>query len=161
MPQPAVTQFRLEKIIASLGPTVTLLKDLNDAFGPPFVQPIINIIEASVNVVQNVKWNKNNCAQLMENIHQVLYAIIHLHIKSETVGSLSPEMINNIGKFMETLHKIYTYIQAQQDGNKIKNLFRNTKIQNLLKDCQSGLDQAMEVSRVCTTSFSGSRTECS
>jgi hypothetical protein len=52
MPRPAVTQFRLEKIIASLGPTVTLLKDLNDAFGPPFVQHIINIIEASINVVQ-------------------------------------------------------------------------------------------------------------
>jgi hypothetical protein len=65
-------------------------------------------------------------------------------------------------KFLyRTLHKIYTYIQAQQDGNKIKNLFRNTEIQNLLKDCQSGLDQAMEVFRVCTTSFSGSRTECS
>ncbi|KAJ7807766.1 hypothetical protein B0H14DRAFT_2609397 [Mycena olivaceomarginata] len=154
--QLAVTQFRLENIIASLGPAVTLLKDLNDAFCPPFVQPIINIIEASINVVQNVKRNKNNCAQLMENIHQVLYAIVHLHIKSETVGSLPPEMINNIGKFMETLHKIYTYIQAQQDGNKIKNLFRNTEIQNLLKDCQSGLDQAMEVFRAIPDATTGS-----
>jgi hypothetical protein len=37
----------------------------------------------------------------MENISQVLYAIINLHIRGETVGSLPPSMLDNIGKFME------------------------------------------------------------
>jgi hypothetical protein len=46
-----------------------------------------------------VKQNKDEWAQLMENIHPVLYAIINLHLKAETV--LSPEMLDNIGKFLE------------------------------------------------------------
>jgi hypothetical protein len=37
----------------------------------------------------------------MENIHPVLYVIISLYLKSETVGSLAPAMLDNIGKFME------------------------------------------------------------
>jgi hypothetical protein len=37
----------------------------------------------------------------MENIHPVLYAIINLYLKSETVESLAPEVLHNIGKFME------------------------------------------------------------
>jgi hypothetical protein len=49
----------------------------------------------------NVKRNKDECAQLMENIYPVFYAIIDLHLKADTVESLSPEMLDNIGKFKE------------------------------------------------------------
>jgi hypothetical protein len=37
----------------------------------------------------------------MENIHPVVYAIIGLHLKSETVESLAPAVLDNIGMFME------------------------------------------------------------
>ncbi|KAJ7712080.1 hypothetical protein B0H14DRAFT_3172051 [Mycena olivaceomarginata] len=96
-------------------------------------------------MIQNVKRNKDECAQLMENIHPVLYAIINLHLRAETVESLSPEMLDNIGKFMETLHKIYTFLEGQQDRNRIKYLFRNNEVQKLFRDCHAGLDQAVEV----------------
>ncbi|KAJ7368844.1 hypothetical protein DFH08DRAFT_762954 [Mycena albidolilacea] len=86
----------------------------------------------------------------MENIHQVLYAIINLYLESETAGSLDPAMLDHIGKFMGTLRKIYTFIEAQQDRNKIKYLFRNNEMQNLLKDCHMGLDQAVEVFAINT-----------
>ncbi|KAJ7805390.1 hypothetical protein B0H14DRAFT_3153446 [Mycena olivaceomarginata] len=101
-------------------------------------------------MVQNVKRNKDECAQLMENIHPVLYAIINLHLKAETVESLSPETLYNIGKFMETLHKIYTFLEGQQDGNRIKYLFHNNEVQKLFRDCHTGLDQALEVFEVTT-----------
>ncbi|KAJ7759823.1 P-loop containing nucleoside triphosphate hydrolase protein [Mycena olivaceomarginata] len=86
----------------------------------------------------------------MENIHQVLYAIINLYLKSKTAGSLDPAMLDHIGKFMGTLRKIYTFVEAQQDRNKIKYLFHNNEMQNLLKDCQVGLDQAVEVFAINT-----------
>jgi hypothetical protein len=35
------------------------------------------------------------------NIRQVLYAIVELHIKSETAGSLAPSVLAHIVKFME------------------------------------------------------------
>jgi hypothetical protein len=51
--------------------------------------------------LKNIKRNKKECAELMENVHEVLYTIINLYLKSETVGSLPPAMVDNIGKFME------------------------------------------------------------
>ncbi|KAJ7354363.1 hypothetical protein DFH08DRAFT_933889 [Mycena albidolilacea] len=148
--QSPVTEIRLNNIKGCLTPALALLKELNDAFGPPFIQSIANTIESLIDIVQNVKRNKDECAQLMESIHPVLYAIINLQLKAETVESLSPEMLHNIGRFMETLHKIYTFLDGQQDGNRIKYLFRNNEVQKLLKDCHAGLDHASEVFEVTT-----------
>ncbi|KAJ7349970.1 hypothetical protein DFH08DRAFT_935806 [Mycena albidolilacea] len=148
--QSTVTEIRLNNIKGCLTPALTLLKELNAAFGPPFVQPIANMIEILINTVQNVKRSKKECIQLVQNIHPVLYAIINLHLKAETVEYLSPAMLDNIGKFMQTLHKIYTFLKAQQDGNRIKYLFRSNEVQKLLKDCHAGLDHALEVFGVTT-----------
>ncbi|KAJ7782596.1 P-loop containing nucleoside triphosphate hydrolase protein [Mycena olivaceomarginata] len=148
--QPTATETHLERIVACLAPGLALLKELNDAFGPPFIQMISNTIEILIDMVQNVKQNRKECAKLMENIHPVLYAIISLHLKAETVESLFPEMLDNIGKFIETLHKIYTFLKAQQDGNRIKHLFHNNEMQKLFRDCHAGLDQAMEDFKVTT-----------
>ncbi|KAF8209179.1 hypothetical protein K438DRAFT_1811871 [Mycena galopus ATCC 62051] len=86
----------------------------------------------------------------MENIHHILYAVVELHIKSETVGSLPPLMLDNIGEFVETLHKIYTFVEAQQQGNKIRHLFRNNEMNKLLQDCHAGLKQAQEMFSIQT-----------
>ncbi|KAJ7893321.1 hypothetical protein B0H14DRAFT_3854518, partial [Mycena olivaceomarginata] len=117
--QPTVTEIRLANITASLTPALTLLNELNDAFGPLFIQPISNTV-LSLMSRWNVKRNKNKCAELMENIHKVLYAIVELHIKSKTAGSLHPSVADHIGTFVETLCKIYTFIEVQQEGNMIK-----------------------------------------
>ncbi|KAF8164568.1 hypothetical protein K438DRAFT_1941830, partial [Mycena galopus ATCC 62051] len=142
---PTAIEIRINNIIACLTPALLLLTELNDAFGPPFVQSIANTIQSLINMVQNVKRNKIECAQLMEPIHQIVYGILNLHIKSETLGFLSPSMLDNIGTFMRTLHKIYAYIETQQEGYKIKNLFRSSEIKQLLQDCHAGLNQAIEV----------------
>jgi hypothetical protein len=47
-----MAEIGLNNILAHLTPTVTLLKELNDAFGPPFVQPIAKTIESLINMVQ-------------------------------------------------------------------------------------------------------------
>jgi hypothetical protein len=52
-------------------------------------------------VPQIVKRNKAECVGLMEDIHQVLYAIINLYIRSDTAGSLPPSIMDHIGKFKE------------------------------------------------------------
>jgi hypothetical protein len=113
-----------------------------------------------------VKRNREECIRLVENIHQILYAIVNLHIISETAGSVDLTTLDRIGKFAEyiqsrvwegyitngnfsrTLHKIYTFVEAQQ-GSKIKSFFRQGEINTLLKDCHSGLDQALQVFKAC------------
>ncbi|KAF8214706.1 hypothetical protein K438DRAFT_1749800 [Mycena galopus ATCC 62051] len=54
-------------------------------------------------------------------------------------------MLDHIGEFIRTLHKIYTFVEVQQEGLKIKDLFRNNEINKLLQDCHAGLKQAQEV----------------
>ncbi|KAJ7699094.1 hypothetical protein B0H16DRAFT_1705885, partial [Mycena metata] len=109
-PQPTVTGIRLTNITACLTPAITLLNELNDAFGPLFIQPISNTVISVMGIIQNVKRNKNQCANLLENIHKVLYAIVKLYMESETAGSLPPLIVDHIGDFVETLHKIHIFV---------------------------------------------------
>ena len=53
--------------------------------------------------------------------------------------------------FGRTLHKIYIYIEAQQDGNKFKQLFRNIEMNKLVKDCHAELDEAKKIFEVSPT----------
>ncbi|KAJ6453584.1 hypothetical protein C8R45DRAFT_1112453 [Mycena sanguinolenta] len=102
MPHQLTTlEIRLNNITACLTPAVTMLNELNDAFAPPFIQPILKTMGSLINMIQKVKRNKTECTQLMENIHQVLYTIIHLHVNSGTLGCLPPAMTDHVGKFME------------------------------------------------------------
>ncbi|KAJ7181126.1 P-loop containing nucleoside triphosphate hydrolase protein, partial [Mycena filopes] len=146
MPHPRIAaETRVNNITAQLTPALTLLDELNDVFGLSYAQPIIKTTQALIVGVQNVKRNKDECFQLVENIHRVLYPIIRLHLKSETLGTPHLAVLGAIGAFTETLHKIYTFIQIQQDGNRIKQFFHQTEANKLLKDCQTGLGQAIEV----------------
>ncbi|KAF8164575.1 hypothetical protein K438DRAFT_265555 [Mycena galopus ATCC 62051] len=98
---PTAPEIHLNNITACLTLTLLLLTELNDAFGSPFVQSIANTIQSLINLVQNIKRNKAECAQVMEPIHQIVYGILNLYMQSETMGSLPPSMLDNIGRFMK------------------------------------------------------------
>ncbi|KAK7042672.1 ATPase-AAA-core domain-containing protein, partial [Favolaschia claudopus] len=97
------------------------------------------------------KQNKTECLELMETTHKIICEIINLHMKCEVPGSLPLDIVDHIGKFVETLRKMYAFLEAQQDGNKIKQLFRIAEGNSLLKDCQAGLAQAVKVFKIDTT----------
>jgi hypothetical protein len=50
--QSTLTEIRVTNIVQCLTPALTLLKELNDAFGPPFIQPIANTIESLISMTQ-------------------------------------------------------------------------------------------------------------
>jgi hypothetical protein len=137
------------------------------------VQVIVLKMDVAVThrMSQNVKRNKNKCVQLMENTHQVLHAITDLYLKSEPAGSMASQNLHHVGKFAQyylyqlvrrhasmifcrTLRRIHTYVGAQQDGNRFKHLFRQSEMNTLLKDCNSGLDHALDVFKVGASSTS-------
>ncbi|KAJ7447005.1 hypothetical protein FB451DRAFT_1536756 [Mycena latifolia] len=151
--QPTVIEIRLNNTITCLAPVITLLNELSDAFGTPFVPAISNTTLSLITAVQltNVKKNKEDSTQLLENVYQLLCAIVNLHIKSETKGNLPPATLDHVGKFMETLHKIHTFVEAQQDGSKIKSFFRQTETKTLLSECRLGLQEGLEVFKTETT----------
>ncbi|KAJ7874594.1 hypothetical protein B0H13DRAFT_1894497 [Mycena leptocephala] len=73
-----------------------------------------------------------------------------VHIKSDTGGELPPRVLNHIGKFTETLHKIHTFVEAQQVGSKVKNFFRQGEMSRLLNECKAGLQQGYDIFEVDT-----------
>ncbi|KAJ7113087.1 hypothetical protein C8R44DRAFT_856102 [Mycena epipterygia] len=147
MPPQTTLSSRTSNIIILLNPMITLLNELNDIFSPPFIVSISSTVASLIHVMENVKRNKEECTQLMEKIHRLLYVIIGLHMKPESAGVLPPVTLRHLGKFTETLCKIYTFIEAQQEGNNIKHFFRYSET-TLLKDCHIGLQQALEVFKI-------------
>ncbi|KAJ7473299.1 hypothetical protein FB451DRAFT_1174950 [Mycena latifolia] len=148
--EPSVTDIQLSSIIACLNVVLPLLNELHDGCGTPFLQAISNTGLGLISAVQNVKRNKEECVLLMENIHHMLYAIVKLHIQSEPAGALPHETLDQIGKFTNTLHKIHTFLQGQQDGNRFKHFFRQSEVKMLLAECHAGLQQAAEMFKAST-----------
>ncbi|KAJ7460280.1 hypothetical protein FB451DRAFT_1181950 [Mycena latifolia] len=146
----SVAEIRLSNTIACLTPAIAPLNELSDSFGTPFVPAISNTTLSLITAVQSVKKNKDDCIQLLENVYQLLCAIVNLHIKSETKGNLPPATLGHVGKFTETLHKIHTFVEAQQDGSKIKSFFHQTETKTLLSECRAELQQAFEVFKTGT-----------
>ncbi|KAJ7494127.1 P-loop containing nucleoside triphosphate hydrolase protein, partial [Mycena latifolia] len=156
MPPPSkVVGIRLQDIMTCLTSGIKLLKDLHDAFGSPFILAIANTTSSLIVVVQNVKRNKNECIELMENIHGLIYAVVDLHLKSETPGSLPPTILYRLGKSTETLHKIHAFIEAQQDRSIIKHLFRQNETHTLLKECREGIQEVLSNFKIDATNLGG------
>jgi hypothetical protein len=47
--------------------------------------------------------------------------------------------------YHRTLHKIHTFVEAQQEKIGVKMVFRQGEMTALLKSCTAGLDQAVEI----------------
>ncbi|KAJ7717159.1 hypothetical protein B0H16DRAFT_1476290 [Mycena metata] len=144
MPPQAPSDARLNNIVTHLKSAVELLNNLHDAIGTPLLPVISSLVLSLTTSIQSVKRNLDECVNLLEGIHSVLYAIFDLHIKS--AGGLPLGMLEQLGYFTErirTLPKINVYIEAQQE-NKFKNLFRQGETNRLRKDCWEGLQQVMD-----------------
>ncbi|KAJ6552573.1 hypothetical protein DFH09DRAFT_1280887 [Mycena vulgaris] len=145
MSSPTASQIRLKNIVTCLGAAVNTLEVISRSLETPFLQPISSTIQSLLVSVQIIRKSHDDCTQMLEQIHELLYAIIRLHITSDTSGELSPNMLRNLGKFTETLHKIHTFVEAQQEKSKIKKFFRQGEISKLLKNCHAGLAEAFDL----------------
>ncbi|KAJ7448556.1 hypothetical protein FB451DRAFT_1532790 [Mycena latifolia] len=146
MPQPPnIPQIRLNTITTCLTAAVSTLEIVSDSMNTPYLKPISNKARSLVTAMQTIRQNKNECTQLMERIHELLYAIIGLHINSNTGGELSPSMLNQVAKFTETLNKVHAFVEAQQDKSRLRQFFRQAEMTALLKDCNAGLQEAIDI----------------
>ncbi|KAJ7026084.1 hypothetical protein C8F04DRAFT_1045957 [Mycena alexandri] len=149
--QPTDTQGRLNTLITCFTITVQTLEILANSLQAAFLGAIANTTRSLLKNIETIRRNKRTCIELMEGTHELLSAIIICHVKSETDGVLPPSVLNHIGKFTETLHKIHVLVQAQQSGSKFKQLFRQGDMDTLLKDCKNGLTQELHFFRLTNT----------
>ncbi|KAJ7700225.1 hypothetical protein B0H16DRAFT_774294, partial [Mycena metata] len=142
--QPTITEVRLNNISKCVAITANTLDVLVNTLKIPGLEDISNTMQSLLELVQSVKQNKGDCAELMEHTHELLKAIIGVYIKSDTGAELPPSTLNQIVKSTETLHKIHTFVEAQQSGSKVKKFFRQGELAALLKGCKAGLQQAFD-----------------
>ncbi|KAJ6574255.1 hypothetical protein B0H19DRAFT_1063240 [Mycena capillaripes] len=147
--QPTVTHTRLNNITACLAVAANALKILAGSVETGFLKVIADTTQSLLNCAENIKRNKDDCIQLMEQTHLLLHAIITLHLKSDMGGELPPSTLKHLGKLAETLHKIHTFVEAQQNRSKVKNIFRQSEMNALRKDCKAGLQQGLAVFQIC------------
>ncbi|KAJ7846743.1 hypothetical protein B0H14DRAFT_3678060 [Mycena olivaceomarginata] len=101
MPPPTITQTRLQNVAMCLTMTTNTLQIIADSMKTPFLGSIINTTNAVLKNIQTVNKHKEDCVQLLEQIHILLDAIIILHIKAD--AELPIEVLDHIGKFTEYL----------------------------------------------------------
>ncbi|KAJ7906629.1 hypothetical protein B0H13DRAFT_1880405 [Mycena leptocephala] len=147
-PQPTVTQIRLNNIAACLTITANTLEILASSLKSPFLAGISNTTQSLSKKILTVRQNKNDCTQLLEQTYELLNGILMVYINSDTGAELPPSVMTHIGKFTETLQKIHTFVEAQQNGSTLKNFFRHGEMSKLLKDCRAGLQQGLEIFKV-------------
>ncbi|KAJ7021439.1 hypothetical protein C8F04DRAFT_1241334 [Mycena alexandri] len=142
--QPTTTEARLNNISKCVAITANTFDVLVDMLKISGLEAVSNTIQSLLKLLQTIKQDKNECTELMEHTHQLLSAIIGVYIKSDTGAELPPSILNQIAKFTETLHKIHTFVEAQQSGSKVKKFFRQGELNALLKGCREGLQLGLD-----------------
>ncbi|KAJ7212721.1 hypothetical protein GGX14DRAFT_446873 [Mycena pura] len=139
-------EIRSTNIKTCLSATLDTLQILAESLrlSPSFLAIIAPTTRSLLTCAQSIRYNNKICIELLEQTHELLNAIIVLYIKSDTGGDLAPSELYHIAKFTETLHKIHSFVEAQQDGSRIKKFFRQNEMSALHKACQLGLKEALE-----------------
>ncbi|KAJ7752367.1 hypothetical protein B0H16DRAFT_1419058, partial [Mycena metata] len=143
-----MAKSRFSDISTCLNITRGTLELLADTLQISGLEAILNTTDSLTKLAETIKQNKDVCNKLMEETHQLLSAIVRVYIKSDTRGELPPSVLNHIAKFTQTLHKIHTFVEAQQGGNKVMKFFRQGELGSLLKDCKAELQQGLDFFQV-------------
>ncbi|KAJ7740552.1 hypothetical protein B0H16DRAFT_1757695, partial [Mycena metata] len=150
--QPTVIEVRLDSIAKCFTITVNTLDVLVNTLKIPGLEAMVNTTQSLLNLVQTIKQGKNECAELMEQTHVILSAIIGVYIKSDTGAELPPSILNEITNFTQTIHMIHTFIEAQQ-SSKVKKFFRQGELNGLLKDCKAQLQEGINFFQIKSSSI--------
>ncbi|KAJ7719894.1 hypothetical protein B0H16DRAFT_1739082 [Mycena metata] len=148
--QQTIIEVRLKNISKCVTITVNTLDVLVNTLKIPGLEAMINTTQSLLKFIQTIKQDKTECAELMEQTHNILNAIIGVYVKSDTGIELPPSTLHEIANFTQTLHKIHTFIEAQQSGSKVKKFFRKGELGGLLKDCKTGLQDGIKFFQVNT-----------
>ncbi|KAJ7700561.1 hypothetical protein B0H16DRAFT_1749015 [Mycena metata] len=99
--QQTVTEVRLDNISKCVTITVNALDVLVNTLKIHGLEAMVNTTQSLLKLVQTIKQDKNECAELMEQTHNILNAIIGVYVKSDTGIELPPSTLNEIANFTQ------------------------------------------------------------
>ncbi|KAJ7095552.1 hypothetical protein C8R44DRAFT_989482 [Mycena epipterygia] len=124
------------------------VQDIASSTTVPFLGPMGTLTLSILHCIESVKSNKDEWNQMVEDIHEIVTAVIHLYSQTETDGVLPPVVLYDMAKFTETLQKIYTFGAAKQGMGLIKKFFKQQDNAAGLAECQAALRHSLEIFRV-------------
>ncbi|KAF7324045.1 ATPase-AAA-core domain-containing protein [Mycena kentingensis (nom. inval.)] len=130
---------QLTKLAGCLAAALDTLHVLADNLNTPFLHPISSTVRSLLKTIENVKHRVPECVQLMNKTLDMLYLVIALHFKTDIPGELPPDIFEPLGAFTVILHKIFTFVDAQQARSRTPSFLRHFESALLLKDCRSGI----------------------
>ncbi|KAJ7058358.1 P-loop containing nucleoside triphosphate hydrolase protein [Mycena amicta] len=134
--------------------TASTLKDFAGSSSTPFLRTISAVTLSILSIAQT---NRDECIRMVSQIDELLSVILRICVGSDfqrahgQPPTLPPGMLYNIGTFADTLQKIHSFIELQQNTSLIKRFFRQGENTALLEACRSGLNHAVDVFGVQTS----------
>ncbi|KAF8133581.1 hypothetical protein K438DRAFT_1787456 [Mycena galopus ATCC 62051] len=121
------------------------LQDRGKAAQIPFVDTVCSLTLAVVSLIQNTTSQKEQCLQMVEDIHLVLCALIGLCANSDNIAS--PQLLEHIALY-HTLQKFHACLKAQQELGNLKRLFKQGEITQQMNICKQELSKACNMFRM-------------
>ncbi|KAF7343150.1 NB-ARC domain-containing protein [Mycena venus] len=114
----------------------------DDSAKNPFLKGIAGISILLLEMVQTVKANKSQCLNMLEQIHEIIFAIIDI-LSDGSV--LPPTVLHSLSAFFDTLQKVHAFVRSQVDFSLFRRVLRYSETTALLEDCNVGLQHAIDV----------------
>ncbi|KAJ7280999.1 P-loop containing nucleoside triphosphate hydrolase protein, partial [Mycena rebaudengoi] len=141
---PVQPPTKVKNLIAYTTLAATTAQEIAKTTQVPFLVSTSALTLSIVKCVEGAQRNKDQCFQMVEQIHEILCTILKLYSESETLGVLPTALLYDIGDFTATLEKLLTFLKAQGRMGKIKQVFRQLDTAVNLKECSDELSRAQE-----------------
>ncbi|KAJ7032413.1 hypothetical protein C8F04DRAFT_1107515 [Mycena alexandri] len=120
----AVTQGKGDNLLKYAIVTASTLRDIAESSPTPFLRTIADVSISILTIAQSIKSNKDVTMRLVSGIDELLSVILQLPVQGD---ELSPAMLHNMGRFANTLQKIYSFVKGQQNATVLKRIFRQSE----------------------------------
>ncbi|KAJ7792329.1 hypothetical protein B0H14DRAFT_2623957, partial [Mycena olivaceomarginata] len=130
------------KILQYTTVAANALQDVAAATHIPFLNNVCTLSLAIIPIVQDTKFQKEQCLRIVEEMHQLLCAVMNLCIHSDDIRS--PQMLNHIAQWASTLLKFQSCLRAQQELGTIKRLFKKSETAAQLDTCEREMRATLE-----------------
>ncbi|KAJ7873790.1 hypothetical protein B0H14DRAFT_3131133, partial [Mycena olivaceomarginata] len=113
------------------------LRDVATAFQIPLLSGVCNLTLMIIPVVQNIKFRRERCLHIVEEIHHSLCALTSLSIHSDDIQA--PQMLHQIAQYAGTLQRFDSCLRSQRELGTFKRLFKQGEITAQLDSCETEL----------------------
>ncbi|KAJ7808441.1 hypothetical protein B0H14DRAFT_1516155 [Mycena olivaceomarginata] len=140
---PTSSPATVDRILDYTGVAVDALHDVATASHIPFLGRVCALTLTIIAMVKNVKFQRERCLRIVEEIHHSLCALTVLAIHSDDIQA--PKMLDHIAQYADTLQKFDSCLRSQRELGTIKRLFKQGEIAVQLDSCETELRALLAV----------------